>query len=169
MRDSSSQAGQVRRFEETDMKTLLAAAVSLSLVAGAVSPAYADNRDHDRREWRGDERAHHERGDDRGHDGRDYRNDDRDYRSGYIEGRRDQHRYEAGRYIAPRGYVVRSWHRGDRLPPAYYSSRYVVNDYRAYRLQAPPRGHHWVRVNNDVLLTAVATGAVVAVVSGLFH
>lgn len=160
------------------MKTLLAAAVSLSLIAGAVTPAYADNRDHDRREWRGDESRHevrHDNGRDGRYEGRnngryDGRDDDRrDYRSGYIEGRRDQHRYNAGRYIAPRGYVVRSWRRGDRLPSAYYSSRYVVNDYRAYHLQAPPRGQHWVRVNNDVLLTAIATGAVVAVVSGLFH
>ena len=147
--------------EETKMKTLLAAAVSLSLIAGAVTPAYADNRDHGRQQWRGDDR-HDNRS--RGHD-----NDRRDYRAGYVEGRRDQHRYDAGRYVVPRGYQVRSWQRGDRLPPAYYSSRYVINDYRAYRLHAPSRGQHWVRVNNDVLLTAVATGAVIAVVSGLFH
>jgi len=152
------------------MKTLIAAAVSLSLIAGAVAPAYADNRDHGRQQSRGDDRRddrHDNRNDHdryRGHD-----NDRRDYRSGYIEGRRDQHRYDAGRYVVPRGYHVRSWQRGDRLPPAYYSSRYVINDYRAYRLYAPSRGQHWVRVNNDVLLTAVATGAVIAVVSGLFH
>ncbi|MET0497782.1 MAG: RcnB family protein [Steroidobacteraceae bacterium] len=153
------------------MKTLLAAAVSLSLIAGAVTPAYADNRDHDRQQWRNDDRHHDGRHDDRNdHDrNRGHDNDRRDYRSGYIEGRRDQHRYDAGRYVVPRGYQARSWHRGDRLPPAYYSSRYVINDYRAYRLYAPSRGQHWVRVNNDVLLTAVATGAVIAVVSGLFH
>lgn len=153
------------------MKTLLAALISTSLIAGSIAPAYADNRDHNRQEWRRDNDRRDSSRDQRGHDDRRAqrdRFDQRDYRSGYVDGRRDS-RYAAPRYIAPRGYYARSWHRGDRLPPAYYSSRYVVNDYRAYRLQAPPRGHHWVRVNNDVLLTAIATGAVVAVIGGLFH
>lgn len=158
------------------MKTLLAAAVSLSLIAGSITPVYASDRDHDRRDWQehrddhgrdahrgNDHRDHDRRGNDRAH------YDSRNYRPAYIQGRRDQFHYDAGRYVAPRGYVVRSWHRGDYLPRTYYSSRYVINDYRAYRLYVPPRGHYWVRVNHDVLLTAVATGAVVAVVSGLFH
>jgi Ni/Co efflux regulator RcnB len=55
------------------------------------------------------------------------------------------------------------------LPAAYYSSRYVVRDYHVYRLSPPPRGYHWVRVNNDVLLAAVASGVVVSVVNGLFY
>ena len=166
------------------MKTLLAAAVSLSLIAGSITPVYASDRDHDRRDW---QNYHNDQGrdnhgrDDRhdAHRGSDHRDrerrddrahyDSRNYRPAYIQGRRDQFHYDAGRYVVPRGYVVRSWHRGDYLPRTYYSSRYVINDYRAYRLYAPPRGHYWVRVNHDVLLTAVATGAVVAVVSGLFH
>lgn len=174
------------------MKTLIAAAISMSMLAGAVTPAFADNRDHDRQEWRHDRHDDH-----RGsrHDWRDNRGDDRhgrddrrDYRYGYNEGLRsrydhDRYRhdaprysysapryvYSAPRYVAPRGYYVQTWHRGDRLPREYCDSRYYVNDYNRYQLYAPPRGHHWVRVNNDVLLTAVATGAVVAVVSGLFH
>jgi Ni/Co efflux regulator RcnB len=159
------------------MKTLIAAAISMSLIAGSVTPAFADNRDRgqDRHEWRHDnnrnDNRHESYRDQRNNDRRDERArfNDRDYRSGYVEGRRDQRRYDAPRYVAPRGYYSRSWHRGDRLPPAYYSSRYIVRDYGSYRLQTPPRGHHWVRVNNDVLLTAIATGAVVGVVSGLFH
>jgi Ni/Co efflux regulator RcnB len=161
-------------------KTLIAAAVSISMLAGLVTPAFADNRDHGRQDWHQDTARQDYRRDDR-HDDRndehDNRRDDRrDYRSGYNEGRRDQYRhdvpryaYSAPRYVAPRGYYVQTWHRGDRLPRQYWESRYVVNDYNRYQLYAPPRGHHWVRVNNDVLLTAVATGAVVAVVSGLFH
>jgi len=162
------------------MKSLLAAAVSLSLIAGSITPVYAhdrnDRNDHDRREWRGND-SYHDRHDSRRDDRRDWRNDRghdrfddaRHYRSGYVEGRRDQYRYDVGRYVAPRGYAVRSWHRGEYLPRPYYSTRYVINDYGAYRLYAPPRGHYWVRVDHDVLLTAVATGAVVAVVSNLFH
>jgi Ni/Co efflux regulator RcnB len=169
------------------MKTLLAAVTSLSLFTGAVTPAFADHRDHDRQEWRHhQDRDHRDRHDSRRdhrrdrhdrYDGRHYnqRFHARDYRSNYSDGRYDQRRYYepryayAPRYIAPRGYYARSWHRGDRLPAAYCDSRYIVRDYSAYRLYAPPRGHHWVRVDDDVLLTAVATGAVIAVVSGLFH
>jgi Ni/Co efflux regulator RcnB len=165
------------------MKTFLAAAVSLSLIAGSIAPVYAHDRDgdrdHDRREWNNDGRGNDGRGNDRRDDRHDSRydsrrendrhDDARHYRSGYVEGRRDQYGYDAGRYVTPRGYVGRAWHRGDYLPRTYYSTRYVVNDYGSYHLYAPPRGHHWVRVNHDVLLTAVATGAVVAVVANLFH
>ena len=179
------------------MKTLFAAAVAVSMLTGTVSTAYADNdrdrgrherrhddhgkdrrdyRGHDRRDRHDWERRDHDR---RDHDRRDWdrrnyrehdRYDRRDaYRSGYRHGRVDQHRYERGRYIAPRGYYVRSWRHGDHLPRTYCESRYIVRDYHAYHLSAPPRGHHWVRVNNDVVLAAVASGLVVSVVNGLFY
>lgn len=154
------------------MKTLFAAAVAVSMLAGTVTTAYADN----------DRGRHERRHDDHGKDRRDYRgNDRRDhhdhdrydrrdaYRSGYWHGRVDQRRYDRGRYIAPRGYHVRSWRHGDHLPRSYYETRYIVRDYHAYHLNAPPRGHHWVRVNNDVVLAAVTSGLVVSVVSGLFY
>lgn len=161
------------------MKTLFAAAVTVSMLMGTAATAYADN-DRDR----GRQEHHH---DDHGKDRRDYRGhrDDRKdwdrhdhdrrydrrdaYRAGYSNGRADQHRYDRGRYIAPRGYHVRSWRHGDRLPRAYCETRYIVNDYGRYHLHAPPRGHHWVRVNNDVVLAAVTSGLVVSVVSGLFY
>lgn len=184
------------------MKTLFAAAVALSMLAGTATTAYADNDrdrgrherhwdDHgkDRRDHRGhrnDYRSHDRDGrkdwDRRDHDRRDwnrhdyrrdhdrYRYDRRDaYRAGYLNGRIDQHRYDRGRYIAPRGYYVRSWRHGDYLPRSYCETRYIVSDYGRYHLYAPPRGHHWVRVDNDVVLAAVASGLVVSVVSGLFY
>ncbi len=73
-----------------------------------------------------------------------------------------------GEYYAPRGYVARSWHRGDRLPAAYYARPYVVANYRDCGLRAPPFGYHWVRVNNDAVLAAVATGVVLDVAFHLF-
>lgn len=130
------------------------------------------HRDYDRRDYRG-----HERRDDRRHD-RDRRRHDDDrhrwdrrdaYRAGYRDGRVDQRRYDRGRYIPPRGYHYRHWRHGDYLPRAYYSHSYVVHDYHSYHLSRPPRGHHWVRVNDDVVLAAVASGLVVSVVSGLFY
>lgn len=146
-----------------------------------------DNRNHDRRDFRG-----HERRDDRHdrHDGnyrrdndwrdhdrrrydndRNYRNWDRRdaYRDGYVRGRVDQHRFSRGRYVQPRGFYHHNWRHGDHLPRAYYSSRYVVDDYHAYHLSRPPYGYHWVRVNDDVILAAVASGLVVSVVNGLFY
>lgn len=179
------------------MKTLFAAAVAVSMLTGTVATtAYADNdyrgdrhydrrdhdrgrhdyRGHDRRDYRGnnwrDDRSDHRY--DRRYDRRhDYRHSDRRYsnwdrrdayRAGYVHGR-----YDRGRYIVPRGYYRHSWRHGDHLPRSYYSSRYIVNDYHAYHLHRPPYGYHWVRVNNDVVLAAVASGLVVSVVNGLFY
>jgi Ni/Co efflux regulator RcnB len=184
------------------MKTLFAAAVAMSMLAGTATTAYADNdRDHGRYERSRDEHGKdrrdyrsHDRDDRRGHDNRnwdrrdhnrrdDHRNWDRRdnrhdhdrydrrdaYRAGYLNGRGDHYRYDRGRYIVPRGYYVRSWRHGDYLPHAYCETRYVVSDYGRYHLYAPPRGHHWVRVNDDVVLAAVASGLVVSVVNGLFY
>lgn len=161
------------------MKTLFAAALAISLLTGTVATAYADNdrgRHHERRH---DDRGkhHHDRKDHKDQKHRDWdrhrdhgRYDRRDaYRQGYWQGRADQRRYDRGRYVPPRGYHVRSWRHGDHLPRAYYESRYVVHDYHVYHLSPPPRGHHWVRVNNDVVLAAIASGLVVSVVNGLFY
>ncbi len=74
-----------------------------------------------------------------------------------------------GMYHRPAGYYEHSWRRGERLPVAYYERPYVIDDYRAYRLRRPPRGYHWVRVDNDAVLAAVATGIVVESVFDIFH
>ncbi|MDO5288791.1 MAG: RcnB family protein [Pseudomonadota bacterium] len=57
-----------------------------------------------------------------------------------------------------------AFHRGDRLPAAYRHQHYVVNDWRAHQLSAPPRGHHWVQVGGDYVLVAIATGVITALV-----
>ncbi|GAD23816.1 RcnB family protein [Acidovorax sp. MR-S7] len=54
----------------------------------------------------------------------------------------------------------RRWHRGDRLPPAYRTRHYVVNDWRVHHLRPPPRGYHWVQYGSDYLLVAIATGVI---------
>lgn len=80
-----------------------------------------------------------------------------------------QQRYRGGWYQAPRGYAYQQWRRGDRLPSAYYARPYVVYDYNRYALYSPPRGYQWVRYNNDVLLTAIATGVVLDVLYNLYY
>lgn len=87
----------------------------------------------------------------------------------YARWQQAQHRYSAGRYAAPRGYSARQWAYGQRMPAAYRSNAYVVNDYNRYGLRAPPRGYQYVRSGNDVVLAAVAGGLITAVIAGLFN
>jgi Ni/Co efflux regulator RcnB len=152
--------------EHMHMKSLAAAALALSLLVGSLTNAHADGRDHNSRHYdqhdRHDRGHHQDRHDDDRH-GKDWNKVDSHDR-GYRQGR-----YDAGRYVGPRGYHHYTWRRGDRVPAAYRANRYVVRNYSVYRLRSPPRGHHWVRVDRDVVLTAIATGIVVQVVDGLFH
>jgi Ni/Co efflux regulator RcnB len=55
------------------------------------------------------------------------------------------------------------WHRGERLPAEYRNRNYVVDDWRAHRLSAPPRGYQWVGVNGDYVLAAIATGVIASI------
>ena len=73
-----------------------------------------------------------------------------------------------GVYHRPAGYYQHTWRRGERLPVAYYQRPYVIADYRGCGLREPPRDYHWVRVNGDAVLAAVATGIVLDTVIHLF-
>lgn len=53
-----------------------------------------------------------------------------------------------------------SWHKGDRLPDSYRDNKYIVNDWQSRHLHQPPSGYHWVNVNGDYVLAAVATGVI---------
>ncbi len=134
------------------MKKLLISAVALSLLAGAATTASAAPRDV--REAR--------------QDVREARQDLRQTKQENRAERRAAKRYSAGRYQPPRGYQVRRFHRGQQLPAAYRNRAYAVN-YRTYGLQAPPRGYEYRRVGNDVVLTALTTGIITAVVLDLFN
>jgi Ni/Co efflux regulator RcnB len=52
------------------------------------------------------------------------------------------------------------WRRGDRIPREYWGPQYVVTDWRGHHLSEPPRGYHWVQVNGDYVLAAIATGVI---------
>lgn len=126
---------------------------------------HGQRRDHDR-DWN---HRHHDRHSDNHHDrhpDRHYgRYDRRDHDRRYYY----QPRYRVVHYHPPRGYRPHVWYRGARLPSAYYAPRYVVYNYGDYRLRPPPRGYHWVRVDNDVVLAAITTGIVLQVVNGIFY
>ena len=132
-----------------------------------------DGRHDDRHGNRNDAR-HDNRHDNRHEDRHDHRRDDwkdaHDRTRGDNAHERQWHdtRYRVAPYRAPKGYSHHNWRRGERLPSGYRASRYVVHDYRNYHLHNPPRGHHWVRVDRDVVLTAVGTGIVAAVIYNIF-
>ena len=145
----------------------LIGALIVSLAAG--SAAMADSRDHGRDYDRHDDRRGHE-SDHRGHD-----YDHRDRGNGYRHDYRDDHRYRQdyrpryGTYYRPHGYYSHRWVRGERLPLAFYARPYVIADYRGWGLYGPPRGYHWVRVDGDAVLAAIATGIVLDTVFDAFH
>ena len=93
----------------------------------------------------------------------------REARQDIREGRQD--RREAGRDVREarqdlHHYNARSaeFRRGARIPVYLRSNQYVVNDWRAYRLAAPPRGYHYVQVGGDFVLVAIATGIIANII-----
>ncbi|GAA0207505.1 Ni/Co efflux regulator RcnB [Brevundimonas nasdae] len=154
----------------TKLLTAAVAAVLATTSLGAAGAASAQSRNDHRYEQRQDHRnyrpnPHQNQRPAPRHDQRDYRQDQRDY----ARWQQAQRRYNAPRYVAPRGYATRSWSYGQRMPSYYRTSNYVVNDYSRYGLRAPPRGYQYVRSGNDVVLAVVATGLVTAVIAGLFN
>jgi Ni/Co efflux regulator RcnB len=88
------------------------------------------------------------------------------------QGRDDHHGHGSHRPPSPHdAYAGRpggpiphsDWHKGDRLPAEYRDRNYVVDDWHSHGLSAPPRGYHWVGVNGDYVLAAVATGVIASV------
>ena len=132
-----------------------------------------NRHDNDRRDWdrnRHDYDRYH--GDNRGWDR--YRNDWNRHPNYWDNRRHDRadyarYRFHYGYYNRPSGYYYRSWHRGDRLPRSWYGPSYIVYDWRPYRLYSPPYGYHWVRVGDDVVLTAIATGIVLDVIYDIWY
>jgi len=57
------------------------------------------------------------------------------------------------------------WTKGHRMTAAERRRMADVRDYRRYRLSAPPRGYHWVKVDNDFLLVGVATGIISSIIA----
>lgn len=75
-----------------------------------------------------------------------------------------------GRTVVRQKTVVRNdhrgqrWAKGQRFDRRYATNYRVINNYRDYRLSAPPRGYHWVRSGNDAVLVALTSGIIGAVI-----
>ncbi len=86
----------------------------------------------------------------------------------HHDDRWDNGRWHWGSYYRPSGYAPHYWRRGERLPFGYYGASYVIGNYYDCGLRAPPYGYHWVRVDHDVVLAAIATGVVLDVIYNQF-
>jgi Ni/Co efflux regulator RcnB len=145
------------------MKRTVMAAMVLSLATGSVALADPPQDYHHDRDQRQEQRhdAHQDR--DQRHDEHHDRREDRGHQM------RGREHFDSGRYLRPRGYYTHHWRHGDRLPPAWRGPAYVIPDWGYYRLQPPPPGYYWVRVNDSAVLAAIATGIVVDVAVNVFH
>ncbi len=82
---------------------------------------------------------------------------------------RSSQRYHWNNYQRPTGWYAHRWGYGERLPSAYYSDNYWINDYVSFGLLAPPSGLVWVRDDNDALLIDRYTGEIVRVEYDVFY
>jgi Ni/Co efflux regulator RcnB len=151
------------------MKIVMMSILFASLGIG--SAAMADEHGHDADRPNASQQDRH---DDHGDDHRDSRDNHSNDRGNQHDEHRDEHsdrdknHGHYGVYNRPKGYQDHRWARGERLPKAYYSRSYVVVNYQARGWRQPPRGYHWVRVNDDVVLAAIATGVVLDVLFNQF-
>lgn len=61
------------------------------------------------------------------------------------------------------------WAKGQRLDRG--TKRIVIRDrdYGRYRLHRPPHGYQWVRVDNDFIMVATATGIISSILYAAAH
>ncbi len=139
------------------MKTKLIASAVIALSLAASGSAFAQRGDRDQN----DQNDHR----DRANYGQQH-NDENDRHDGQ-RGNSEEHRNNDARNYRRddnRGGGPRhDLRRGQRLGDEYRDNRYVVNDWRARHLSAPPRGQHWVQAGNDYVLASIATGLIAQV------
>jgi Ni/Co efflux regulator RcnB len=153
----------MKEFQMISNSKSMAVAVAALAMCMAAGSAFAQDRRFDGRP--GDGRPGEGRYEQRNDNGQrdhnfDRRGPHRDYRGN--QDFRDGRQFDRGGFPQPHS----EWRRGGRVPPEYRGRNYVVNDYRAYRLQPPPRGYQWVGVGGDYVLAAVATGVIMQIVVG---
>lgn len=83
-------------------------------------------------------------------------------------------RHQPGRTVVVNRTVTRNqrpqyrndWRRGERFDYRRAQNYRVINDYRGYRLKAPPRGYHYVRSGNDAVLVGITSGVIAGIIAG---
>ncbi|WP_395318587.1 RcnB family protein [Variovorax sp. UC74_104] len=140
----------------TNSKKIMAVGAAALAMCMATGSAFAQDRRFDDNGRHGDGRYEQR---DRNFDRRGPHGDR------YYRGNQD---FRDGRQVDRRGFPQphAEWRRGGRVPPEYRGRNYVVQDWRAYRLQQPPRGYQWVGVGGDFVLAAIATGVIANIIAG---
>jgi Ni/Co efflux regulator RcnB len=57
------------------------------------------------------------------------------------------------------------WKRGSHMRQDDWNRAQRVDNWRAYHLNAPPRGYEWREVDGNYVLAAVATGVIASVIA----
>ena len=97
-------------------------------------------------------------GNDHKHDGTPAQGKSKAHKATHKATHKADGRHDNGRHL---GWYKQQWKRGDRIVWTDVEPRFYVEDYRAYRLSAPPEGYRWVRPMDDrYLLVQVATGLI---------
>lgn len=145
------------------MKSSLFALALGALVASTAATAapLQYDQDHGRYEHDRDHDGDHDRGRDHDHD-RDHDRDRRDYDRRDYDRDHDRRDYVI---VHDRGEHEGWYRRGGYIPEEYRDRRYVVEDWREYRLEPPPRDYQWVRSDNgQFLLVALGSGIIANIV-----
>ncbi|WP_295981918.1 RcnB family protein [uncultured Variovorax sp.] len=140
---------------KTNSKKIMAVGATALAMCMAAGSAFAQDHRFDNRGRPGDGR----------YEQRDRHFDRRGPHGDHYRGNQD---FRDGRQFDRRGFPQphADWRRGGRVPPEYRGRNYVVQDWRAYRLQQPPRGYQWVGVGGDFVLAAIATGVIANIIAG---
>jgi len=106
---------------------------------------------------------------------REERRDVRDTRQDYRQDLRDHRSHRASNRNAYRGtrfsanFRYQNFRPGARINANYYAPRYVVSNYRNYRLPHPGARQAWVRHYNDVLLIDIRNGRVLRAIPNFYY
>ncbi|WP_395393672.1 RcnB family protein [Novosphingobium sp. BL-8A] len=79
------------------------------------------------------------------------------------------HRQPQGHSAPAKKQAPHRFQKGERFDRTR-ATNYQTVDYRKYRnVKAPPKGYHYVRSGNDMLLVGITSGIVAAVTMNMFH
>lgn len=145
----------------TKSKAALCMVLATSLVAGQLALAQGDSPDPYRMQQQNQREIDRYRRDNVRPQDRHNNNYNKNYDGRGNDQRRDYRNNGDDRHPGERGAGPNhSYYRGGYLPPQYRTRQYVVEDWRAHRLSAPPRGYQWVQSGGDYILVAIATGVI---------
>ena len=93
-----------------------------------------------------------------------YGRDDR----GYAQQVRGRQVVKTRQVVKVRQVQARNWRKGERFDRRQARNYRVIQNPRAYRLSAPPRGYQWVQSDHNAVLVSIAGGIIGAILANRF-